>query len=200
MEERRAAGRPSLPELGNPSPQPQSCLEEERDVNKPSTALSFELGLTRPLLPALTVVPRTAVCQPGQCPLWDRGRVWGRMWGRHSRRVPGRVARDTGFLQKALGYCRKSAVGSRLAKPRVSGFCAQCWGWQQIGQHVPWRVVTLLAYPRGPKAFEFALKGSPELVAVSTVQAAFLPAWFPAVLQNGHKQQQALPCLKQGAH
>lgn len=82
------AGRPpfpSLPEPGNPSPQPHNCWEEERDVNKPPSAvLPAEPYLAWLLLPAQWVltVPGTATCHPGRCPLWHGGRVWGRTWGR----------------------------------------------------------------------------------------------------------------------
>lgn len=36
--EREQGGHPSLQEPGNPSPQPESCLEEEHNVNKPPFA------------------------------------------------------------------------------------------------------------------------------------------------------------------
>lgn len=107
----------------------------------------------------------------------------------HSQRVPGRAARDTGFLQKALDYHKKSAVGSCSAELRASGLCARCWSWQRTGWRLPWHVVALLVSPRNPKAFKFASKGSPELVALSTVRAAFLPALFPAVLRGGQRRQ-----------
>lgn len=97
----------------------------------------------------------------------------------HSQRVPGRAARDTGFLQKALDYHKKSAVGSCSAEPRASGLCARCWSWQWTGWHLSWHVVAFLGSPGNPKfqaRFEGLSRAGGSVDGAGSVSARPLPS------------------------
>lgn len=192
----------ALPEPGNPSPQPESCLEEEHDVNKPpSTALPAQPGLTRLLPPAST----------GAGCLWDGCMPTGTVslaglgqggpegsWGE----LPG----IRGYCEKHLATARKvlegraqpsrerpgSVRGAGVGGGQGSTFPGVLWPcWGPLG--APWLSGLLC-------------RALWSWWPCRRVRAAFLPALFPAVLRGGQRQQQgqlvpqpALPCPKRGA-
>lgn len=107
---REEGSRLSLPKPGNPSPQPESCLEEERDVNKtPSTALPTEPGLARLLSPA----PMGAGCSwdghvpTGTMSLVGSGQGLGQDMGR------GIPKGSLGELPGIRGSCKKLLTTAR---------------------------------------------------------------------------------------
>lgn len=102
----RAAARLPFPSAGNPSPQPESRWEEERGCKQtsfhrpPRRAGSRSAAAAR--LRACRLSPRdSGVPTGGRCPLGDRDKVWGRMWGRD---VPGG---SLGELPGIRGSCEK---------------------------------------------------------------------------------------------
>lgn len=109
---------PSLPEPGNPSPQPQSCLEKEHDVNKPpSTVLPAKPCLAWLLLPAPVGAGHP---RDGHVPSWAVSLVAsGQSLGQDVGQ--GTPEGSSGELMGIQGYCKKY-LG--IARRMVWG-CAQ---------------------------------------------------------------------------
>lgn len=182
---REQGGHPSLQEPGNPSPQPESCLEEECNVNKPpftallpcSVCSAAATGLTEPWL---------SLGQP--CASHDG--VSLREWGTVFPKVPWARCQGCGAAVKS---CRVI-----LGRAKSIPLCARQWT----------RATTsslggcgLAGVPQELHSFWVSFEGLCGAGGRVTVWAAFLPAVSPGGerQEQGHGPQPALPCLKRGA-